>query len=177
MKRFKIMNTTLKLAMLGGALALTAGPVAAVDYFLCAGATTKTMVDGSSVPIWGFAEDDDADLSNGCGNPVSLPGPRLTVPVGDTSLTINLRNDLSEPTSIVIPGLPLPVSDGAGPTWNDNTTGARTDLTQKVRSFGAEAAAAVASSPTPGALFVQAPSSTTVAPTRRNRSIWDCTVR
>ncbi len=142
MKRFNIMNTTFKLAMLGGALALTAGPVAAVDYFLCAGATTKMMLDGSTVPIWGFAEDDDANLDNGCGNAITLPGPRLTVPVGDSTLTINLRNDLPEPTSIVIPGLPLPASaGGAGPTWNDGTTGARANLTQRVRSFGFEATA------------------------------------
>jgi len=40
----------------------------------------------------------------------------------------------------VIPGLPMPVSTGTGPTWNDGTTGARANPAQRVRSFGAETA-------------------------------------
>ena len=142
MKRFNDMKTFAKLALLGGALAMASAPVAAVDYFLCAGATTKTLPDGSTVPMWGFAQDDDGDLSNGCANPVTVPGPRLTVPAGDGVLNITLRNDLPEPTSIVVGGLGMPVSTGAGPTWNDGTTGARgADTTKRVRSFGSEAPA------------------------------------
>lgn len=50
--------------------------------------------DGNSVYMWGFAE-----------NPGSfqIPGPVLCVNEGDT-VTINLTNNLSEPTSIVFPG-------------------------------------------------------------------------
>ena len=58
-------------------------------------------------------------------------------------------NYLPEPTSIVIPGQALPVSTGAGPTWvtwnTDGTVASvateRTTEDQRVRSFGAEAAA------------------------------------
>jgi len=148
MKRSNNMKTTLKLGLLVSTLALAAGPAAAEVYNLCAVQTTKTLPDTSTVPMWGYALDDDGDLSNGCSNPVTIPGPRLTVTTG--TLTINLRNDLSEPTSIVIPGLPMPDSgapgsDGNGPTWNDGTAGLRDPLAvppQRVRSFGAEAAPA-----------------------------------
>jgi hypothetical protein len=70
-----------------------------------------------------------------------MPGPRLTVT--DGTLTINLTNNLPEPTSIVIPGLPMPTSTGgAGPTWSDGTTGSRGgDAAKRVRSFGVEAPA------------------------------------
>jgi FtsP/CotA-like multicopper oxidase with cupredoxin domain len=142
------MKTTLKLGLVASALALAAGPAAAADYFLCAAQTTKMLPDGTTtVPVWGFAEDDDGDLSNGCGNAVTIPGPRLTVPDTDTTLTINLRNDLSEPTSIVIPGLPMPTGSAAvfvDPAAADPNavaaTGSRTSTTQRVRSFGTETA-------------------------------------
>jgi FtsP/CotA-like multicopper oxidase with cupredoxin domain len=142
------MKTTLKLGLLAITLVLAAGPAAAADYFLCAAQTMKTLPDGTTiVPVWGFAEDDDGDLSNGCGNAVTIPGPRLTVPDTDTTLTINLRNDLTEPTSIVIPGLPMPTGSAAvfvDPTAADPNavaaTGSRTSSTQRVRSFGTETA-------------------------------------
>ncbi len=72
----------------------------------------------------------------------TLPGPRLTVdPLDLTPLTIHLSNGLPEPTSIVMSGQALPASGGTGPTWNDGTTGARANPAQRVRSYGAEAAA------------------------------------
>ena len=49
------------------------------------------------------------------GETVTVPGPRITVPPGDTTLTINLMNCLPEATSLVIPGQPftaLPVRTG-----------------------------------------------------------------
>ncbi len=139
MKRFNTMKNILKPTAAAVALLLAAGPAAAVTYDLCAGPMTKSLPDGSSVPMWGYAE---ADVVNGCtGVSYSVPGPRLTVPVGDSELMINLTNNLPAPTSLVIPGLPMPVSTGAGPTWNDNSTGGRANSAQRVRSFGAEAAA------------------------------------
>jgi FtsP/CotA-like multicopper oxidase with cupredoxin domain len=140
MKRSTDMKTTLKLGLLGTALALAAGPAAAEVYDLCAGEVAKTMPDGSTVPMWGYALGGDAAPADGvCDNAPTIPGPRLTVT--DGTLTINLTNRLPEPTSIVIPGLPMPTSAGSGPTWNDGTTGMRTGASQRVRSFGAEAAA------------------------------------
>ena len=146
MKRFNDMNRTLKVTLLGSALALAAGPASAEVYDLCAAESAKTMPDGSTVPVWGYALDQNGDLTDGCqdagGAPavVTLPGPSLKVT--DGTLTVNLRNELPEPTSIVIPGLPMPTSVGAGPTWNDGTSGPRGgDPAKRVRSFGAEAAA------------------------------------
>ena len=122
-----------------GALFLGAGLANAQDVYLCAKQTSKSLPDGSTVPMWGYAEDDNADLSDGCGTGiVQIPGPELT-PVGG-ALTVHLLNNLPEPTSIVIPGQAMPTSLGGSPTWNDNTTGPRTGPTQRVRSFGAEAA-------------------------------------
>ena len=141
MKRSNDMKTTLKLSLVTGILALAAGPAAAEVYDLCAAAGTKSMPDGSTVPVWGYALNDP---TNGCGA-VQIPGPPLTVT--DGTLTINLSNNLPEPTSVVVPGLPMPASVGGSPTWNDGTTGARGgDLTKRVRSFGAEAAAGGAES-------------------------------
>lgn len=48
--------------------------------------------------MWGYG------LDNGTCVP-TVPGPRLTVPSGDTGLTVSLRNTLSQPVSIMIPGL------------------------------------------------------------------------
>jgi FtsP/CotA-like multicopper oxidase with cupredoxin domain len=139
MNRSKDMKTTFKLTLVASALALAAGPTAAETYHLCAGPAEKQMPDGTLVPMWGYALDDNADLTDGCETGmIESPGPRLEVT--DGILEINLRNDLPEHTSVVIPGLPMPVSAGAGPTWNDNTTGPRVTAAQRVRSFGAEAA-------------------------------------
>jgi hypothetical protein len=135
MKRSNDMKTTLKLGLVASALALTAGTASAEVYDLCVAAGTKTLPGGSTVPVWGYALNDP---TTGCGA-VQIPGPRLVV--NDGTLTINLTNNLAEPTSIVIPGLPNPASVGSGPTWNDGTTGTRTSAAQRVRSFGAEAAA------------------------------------
>lgn len=68
------------------------------------------------VPMWGFAGDTAFGALDGT---VSVPGPVLEVPSGDTMLTIHLDNNLSEPISIVIPGqiattTPVFFTDGAG---------------------------------------------------------------
>jgi hypothetical protein len=139
MKRSIDMKTTFKLTLLASALALAASPAAAEVYDLCAGATTKSLPDGSSVPMWGYG------LDTGGLCVATIPGPPLTMTDGTGNLTINLRNTLTEPTSVVIPGLPMPTG-GSGPTWDDGTTGGRTSISQRVRSFGAEAAAAATQS-------------------------------
>ena len=135
MKRSTDMKKTLKISLLASALALSAGTASAEVYELCAAAGTKTLPDGTTVPVWGYALNDPG---TGCGA-VQIPGPPLVVT--DGTLIINLQNNLTEPTSIVIPGLPNPTSVGSGPTWNDGSTGGRTSAAQRVRSFGAEAAA------------------------------------
>jgi hypothetical protein len=159
MKRFNDMKTFVQLALLGSAMAMAAGPASAIDYYIAAKAFTKTLPDGSTVPMWGYVLDPDTDSSGrgdcyetttsvadrlACVDALpdpEAPGPRLTVEPDDTALRIFLTNALPEPTSIVIPGQenPWTAVDDNGPTWNDGTTGARTDAAQRVRSFGREA--------------------------------------
>ena len=122
-------------ALLALVLPLMAGNAAAITYNLVAMPFNKTMPDGTSVPMWGFALDGTscpAVPPDTC--PASVPGPALVVEPGDTSLTINLRNALTgpgaEPVSIVIPGQlatmsPVKFTDSQG--------------RQRVRSFTAEA--------------------------------------
>jgi FtsP/CotA-like multicopper oxidase with cupredoxin domain len=85
-------------------LAMAWGTAGAVDVYLCAGATAVTLPDGVTVPMWGYAQDDNDNLADGCGNALQVPGPILDVPVGDPNLTVHLRNDLPAATSLVIPG-------------------------------------------------------------------------
>ena len=142
----KIINPTLLLAVLFSA----AGSVGAVDYYLAAKPYTQLMPDSDVIPMWGYVE----DLGGACYNATDaaarlacvdglpdpqIPGPRLEAT--DANLTVLLSNGLPEPTSVVIAGQKNPVSTVTGPSWDDDTTGARgVDLNKKVRSFGAEAA-------------------------------------
>jgi len=89
------------------------------EFWLRTETLTKTMPDTSVVTMWGFAQCTDGTYAT-C-NQATVPGPRLTVPAGETVLTINLRNNLTglfvEPVSIVIPGqaiLPAPVRNTDG---------------------------------------------------------------
>jgi FtsP/CotA-like multicopper oxidase with cupredoxin domain len=119
-------------ALLALVLPLVAGNAAAITYNLVAMPFNKTMPDGNSVPMWGFALDGGSCMAPPC--LPSVPGPDLVVPAGDISLTVNLRNALSgpgaEPVSLVIPGQfatmsPVKFTDSQG--------------RQRVRSFTAEA--------------------------------------
>jgi FtsP/CotA-like multicopper oxidase with cupredoxin domain len=117
--------------------AVLAAPSSAADFYLVAKQFSKTF-PGSATPVvmWGFAADSDGDLSTDGAETPSSPGPRLTIPVGDTSVNIHVRNDLAEPISIVIPGL---VGSG-DPTWTDGTSGPRSSASQRVRSLTHETA-------------------------------------
>ncbi len=110
-------------ALLVAGGSLVARDAAAIVYDLKTGTKTLTMPDGQNVVMWGFGLASDPD--------VSIPGPRLTVPPGDTTLTINLTNSLAVPVSIVIPSLPAPLT----PVWDDGSTGPRTNGQQRVVSF------------------------------------------
>jgi FtsP/CotA-like multicopper oxidase with cupredoxin domain len=60
-----------------------------------------SIPDGNTVYMWGYAVDVDADLD---GRPdFQHPGPSLCVTEGST-VTINLRNTLTEDVSIIFPG-------------------------------------------------------------------------
>lgn len=95
-----------KLASIFAALTLAAAPSLATTKNLVAKATSVT-IGANTITMWGYGEGTDCTAS------VTVPGPRLTVT--DTTLTITLKNCLTVPTSIMIPGLspsspPVPVS-------------------------------------------------------------------
>lgn len=119
--------------ILSAAISLALGSAQAATFDLCAKAGTKTMADGTVVPVWGYAPT--------CADPVQVPGPALVVPPGDTTLTINLTNELPVPTSIIVNGLqfdgtPAPVffadgtpqSDGVSPSMRVRSLVHETDL-------------------------------------------------
>jgi len=97
--------------------------ISAIEYLLRADVTTVTMPDGAVITMWGFADDTAGD---GTGT-VTVPGPKLTVPPGDTELVVRVKNNLTPartglpmgcPVCIVIPGLPAqmtPVRFGPAP--------------------------------------------------------------
>ncbi len=150
------MKSRLKPIAVAVALTFAGGPALAADFYLAAKQYTKTLPDGSTVPMWGYVEDTGNgtvahcyDLSTrlarrNCVNALptpSVPGPRLTLAPNDKNLRVFLTNTLPEPTSIIIPGQEMPYSGPvSGPTWDDGSTGPRTTPTQRVRSFGMEAA-------------------------------------
>lgn len=121
------------------AIGLAAAPAHAAEYWLRAAPATVQMPnpDGSAtqvpVTMWGYASCAAAFAT--CG-PVTVPGPALGVAPGDTTLTVHLSNTLAVPTSLVVNGL----TKAMAPVWTDGTSGPRTALTQRVRSFDAEAA-------------------------------------
>ncbi len=150
------------LVLVLAALAFTAGPAfALLDVYMVAKEHTKTLPDGTSVTMWGYALDPDGD-GNGQGDCYQVagsnavraadpactglvadsPGPRLTAAAGDNQFRIFLTNLLPEPTSIVVPGQEMPWSnDLNGPTWTNGAVGDRGgDDTLRVRSLGREAA-------------------------------------
>ena len=66
MKRLRNMKNYLKQSLLLGALSAVAGSAGAVDYYLAAKAFTKTMPDGSTVPMWGYVEDTGDGVNAHC---------------------------------------------------------------------------------------------------------------
>lgn len=100
--------------------AVTTAPSQAAVYDLKAD-TVTIDIGGVLVPMWGFGLLADPD--------VSVPGPALGVTGPDTSLTINLTNNLPDPVSIVIPGQPAVLN----PVWFTDGQGR-----SRVRSFTGE---------------------------------------
>jgi hypothetical protein len=107
-------------ALLAAAIALMPARSLAVQYELWAKPGTVSMPD-ATVNVWGYAMS--------AAGAVSVPGPRLVVPPGDTTLSIILHNSLPEATSIVIPGLPATLS----PVFVNDAQGRR-----RVKSFTTE---------------------------------------
>jgi FtsP/CotA-like multicopper oxidase with cupredoxin domain len=108
-------------------LAVTATPSFA-QVNLVALEATATMPDATVIPMWGFFPDTEQLCTD---VPAWEVGPALTATDGGT-LTVNVRNCLSVPVSIFIPGQLKATS----PVTFDNGDGK-----QRVRSFDVETAA------------------------------------
>jgi len=122
MKPNRLINWVGRVTFAFLAIFVFAMPATAVIYDLTAKAGVLTVGTGAStvdVPIWGFALN---------GEPATVPGPVLSVPPGDTELTINLTNELPADVSIVIPGQqsslsPVRNADGRVTSFVESTPG------------------------------------------------------
>lgn len=128
-------------ALLIGAAA-TSAPAVAAEFWLQTGTTTI-----AGVPMWGYALcGSGASAPPACAGAVSVPGPALTVPPGE-SLIVHLTNTLSVPTSLVIAGQVK--QEAMLPVWFEPAAPATTyspgrpagNATARVRSFDKEAGA------------------------------------
>lgn len=122
---------TLKLgaaALTCTALSLATSQALAAEYWLKA-ATTEFTIDGTVVVMWGYASCTTTIIPFDTCGPVTVPGPTLTVPPGDSILKVNLQNGLTVPTSLVINGLIKPMA----PVWTTDAESRR-----RVRSFDKE---------------------------------------
>ena len=82
--------------------------LASITFDLCAKTGSLTLPDATIVDIWGYAL---KPAGVGCSDPsveAGLPGPVLNVPKG-IDVTIKITNELAEETSLLIPGMDLPV--------------------------------------------------------------------
>jgi hypothetical protein len=104
-----ILNRSRKIFLIAMVILLGAAGISSAAVFdLRTGVITKTMPDSAQIPMWGFG------LQTGN---VTVPGPELVVPPGDTTLTINLQNNLSVPVSVIIPGF-IPAPGDLAPARN-----------------------------------------------------------
>jgi len=129
MNNLNYKTITAALALGIGLLAATSSPAATFNLTASSFVKTITLPGGGTrdVLMWGFA-------LNG-GTP-TVPGPALTVPAGDTTLTINLTNALPEAVSLVIPNQNGYVRAGAEQTMIADSVGR-----MRAHSFVKEAAA------------------------------------
>ncbi len=123
MNRTRGIQQGLALALMAALWSGGAAMAAETVYYLRADVTTITMPDSTVISMWGFARDTAFGVEDGT---VTVPGPTLSVPPGD-SLKIVLKNNLTPdrtglaigcPVCIVIPGQPVtmtPVRFGPAP--------------------------------------------------------------
>ena len=123
-KTFKL---SASVALTLAAVLLAPTKVAAAEYYLKASAFDMPDPNGGAdIRMWGYSTC-DAGFAN-CSAP-SVPGPALSVPVGDSVLLVHLSNSLAVPTSLVVNGL----SKAMSPVFSTDAQGRR-----RVRSFDAE---------------------------------------
>ncbi|MDH4289781.1 MAG: multicopper oxidase domain-containing protein, partial [Aquincola sp.] len=129
MRTRKLMLRLASSALACAGLSLAGHPAFAAEYWIKADVTTLQPPGAATgIPMWGYASCTDSSFII-C-SAVSVPGPALTVPAGETSLTVHLKNNLTKPTSLVINGLIKPMA----PVFTTDAQGRR-----RVQSFDAEA--------------------------------------
>lgn len=99
------------LALVGGGAWAVVDGITGTTFNLTAKSDIITTGDGGSWLAWGYASDDQGSFPG----VMQYPGPTLIVNQGDT-VTINLKNQLSMPVSMVFPGQ-------SGVTASGGTTG------------------------------------------------------
>lgn len=105
MIKIKLKRTLKHAAVIGTLSTVFSVSSYAADYYLCAKQENLAMPDGTLVPMWGFAEDDDGVLPIDCTGSISVPGPALNVDASDPALNIYLRNFIpGHAVSVIIPG-------------------------------------------------------------------------
>ena len=99
---------------------------------LCATTGTATMPDSTVVPIWSYVPGD----CTGTSGTATLPGTQITASAGDTVI-ITLYNDLSVPTSLIVPGQLVSASGGtAGTFTNEAPPGGSATYTINMAAVG-----------------------------------------
>ena len=104
-------STRLRVVTIAAVIGLGASAAAQAQTPVCLVAKPFTASGAAAgVPMWGYAQ---AAWTGGVcdwasAGQASSPGPRITVPPADASLTVYLKNELPVATSVIIPGLPSP---------------------------------------------------------------------
>lgn len=127
----------MRLAVGLAALAIATSPSFAAE--LAAVTANATMPDGAVITMWTYVDASPSAAGYVCpAAPVVWDAPQTLSATAGSSLTINLKNCLSEPVSVFIPGQ----LKATTPVWTDGSTGPRgANLTKRVRSFDVETAA------------------------------------
>lgn len=128
-------------------LAMGTGQARAMAVTLCAEPYTITLPgEPNPVPMWGYRVAADAPACAVSVTRSSAAAPVITMPAGDSTLSVTLVNRLAVPTSVVIAGQALPADGGPavmaedliGPSCDPTTMAMPARMACRVRSFTGE---------------------------------------
>lgn len=128
-------------------LALAGGQATAASVTLCAEPYTVNLPGAAGVPMWGYRPvADAASCSATSALRPDAAAPVITMPAGDSTLSVTLVNRLTVPTSVVIAGQAMPADGGppvmaedlVGPSCDPSTLAMPARLACRVRSFTGE---------------------------------------
>lgn len=128
-------------------LAMGTGQARAMAVTLCAEPYTITLPgEPNPVPMWGYRVAADAPACAVSVVRSSAAAPVITMPAGDSTLSVTLVNRLAVPTSVVIAGQALPADGGPavmaedliGPSCDPTTMAMPARMACRVRSFTGE---------------------------------------